>query len=351
MNSAKTNWFVGFDVHTKSIAICVLDASGDVVLRETIPSRRGALRGWLEKMPTSATAKFALEALAPARWVLLELLDRELEATLVHPYGVKLIVQSRKKSDRVDAFHLADLLRLGRLPASYVATPEERELRELVRHRADVRAAMTRCKNRIHAVLHEHDEHFEGSDVFGKGGRRWLAGLPLTGSTEIRVRQLLATIDHLAAQLAEMDKVIEAHVKAMPFFELLSTIPGVGPTLGAIIVAEAGDIRRFDAPGQFAAYAGLVPATWESGGSRTSGGITKQGNRLLRFALVEAAMHLCRWSGEIKARYTKLRRRIKKTKARVAIARRLAVTIWYMARSGEAFRFQERPAKETKAAA
>ena len=69
-----------------------------------------------------------------------------------------------------------------------------------------------------------------------------------------------------------MDKVIEAHVKAMPFFELLSTIPGVGATLGAIIVAEAGDIRRFDDPDQFAAYAGLVPATWESGGSRTSGG-------------------------------------------------------------------------------
>ena len=351
MSEAKANWFVGLDVHTKSIAICVLDATGKVIQRETIESRRRAWRGWLDRLPAGVAAKFALEALAPARWVLLEVLDRELEVTLVHPYGVKLIVQSRKKSDRIDAFQLADLLRLGRLPASYIATPEERELRALVRHRSDLRAAASANKNRIHAILQEHDEHFCGSDVFGKRGRRWLEGLDFPGGMGLCVRQLLATIDHYGAQIAEMDEAIEAHVKAMPFFELLLTIPGVGTTLGAMIVAEAGDIRRFKRPEEFAAYTGLVPSTWASGESRSSGGITKQGNRLLRFALVQAALQLCRWSGEIKERYGKLRRRIKRHKARVAIARRLAVTIWYMARSGEAFRYQERPAKESKSAA
>ena len=118
MSAAKTDWFVGLDVHTKSIAICVVDATGEVVQRQTIPSRRVAWTKWLNEIPAGVAAKFALEALAPSRWVLFELLDRELEATLVHPYGVKLIVQSRKKSDRVDAFQLADLLRLGRLPAA-----------------------------------------------------------------------------------------------------------------------------------------------------------------------------------------------------------------------------------------
>lgn len=348
---AGTVWFVGLDVHTQTIAICVVDATGKIVLRETVKSRRHAWREWMDsRVPEGVTARFALEALAPSRWVLLDILERDLEATLVHPYGVKLIVQSKKKSDRVDAYQLADLLRLGRLPEAYVATVEERELRVLVRHRSDLRASMTRSKNRVHAILHEHDEHCALTDVFGKGGRRWLASLRFEGGTKLRVDHLLAQIDQLATQVSAVDAAISARVKDEPLFELVSTIPGVGVTLGAIIRAEAGDIRRFKTADQFAAYTGLTPATWESGGSRTSGGITKQGNRLLRFALVEAALHVCRWSGEMKQRYTKLRRRIKKHKARVAIARRLAVAIWHMARTGEAFRFQERPAKADKAA-
>lgn len=352
MNVSNVTWFVGFDVHTQSIVICVVSATGVVLLREKIVARRSALKTWLDtRIPAGVTAKFALEALAPAKWVLLELLERDLEATLVHPYGVKLIVQSKKKSDRVDAFQLADLLRLGRLPAAYVATPEERELRELVRHRADLRSSMTQKKNRIHAILQENDEHFDGSDVFGKRGREWLEGVLFECSTRMRVRQLVELIDVLDGQLAEVDRAIATHVQEEPFFELLATIPGVGVILGAIIRAEAGDIRRFKTPHQFAAYTGLVPATWASADSRTSGGVTKQGNRLLRYALVQSALQLCRWSKEIKDRYTRLRKRIKKHKARIAIARRLAVTIWHMAQTGEAFRYQERPLKAKKTAA
>ena len=347
----KSTWFVGLDVHTKTIAICVVDAIGNVVLRETIASRRLAWREWLDgRIPEGVEVRFALEALGPSRWVLLELLEREHVAKLVHPYGVKLIVQSKKKSDRVDSFQLADLLRLNRLPESYIATAEERELRVLVRHRSDLRASMTRCKNRIHAVLHEHDEHCELTDVFGKGGRRWLARLRFEGGVKLRVGHLLEQIDQLEVQLKAADEAIAERVKDDSLLELISTIPGVGPTLGAIIRAEAGDIRRFKTAHQFAAYTGLTPATWESGGNRTTGGVTKQGSRLLRFALVEAALHLCRWSGEVKERYTKLRRRIKRHKARVAIARRLAVTIWHMAKTGEVFRYQTRPEKSKEKA-
>ena len=215
-----------------------------------------------------------------------------------------------------------------------------------MRHRADLQAQLVRSKNRITAMLQERDEHFEGSDVFGKRGRTWLARRPFEDAARLRVDQLLASIDLHAAQIAEVEDAIEKLVMHDPFVELLRTIPGVGPLLSATIRAEAGDLRRFERPEQFAAYVGLVPATWESGGSRTSGGITKQGNRLLRYAFVLAALHTCRWSAEWKSRYTRLRRRVKKHKARVAMARRLAVAVWHMARTGEAFRHRERPPKE-----
>ena len=337
--------YVGLDVHTQSIAVCIMNATGAVLERTTIESRRAALAKWIDKAAFGAETRFALEALSPARWVLAEMLRRELDATLVHPYGVRLIVQSRKKSDRIDAYQLADLLRLGRLPKAYIATPWEQELRDLVRHRADIQARATRAKNQIHAILQERDEHCSWSDLFGKSGRRWLKSRKFAASTKLRVDHLLEQIDQAKEQVAATDSAVEALIADDPFVELLQTIPGVGVTLASIIRAEAGDVRRFDRPEQFAAYVGLVPATWESGGSRTSGGITKQGNRLLRYAFGAAVLHTCRWSAEWKERYAKLRRRIKKHKARVAMARRLAVVVWYMARSGEAFRFQERPPK------
>ena len=342
--------FVGMDVHRETIAICVLDEGGvECRVKRTIASRRQALREWLAAyMDPAVPTRFALEALSPARWVVAELRAAGFDVVLVHPFGVRLIVQSKKKSDRVDARALADLLRLGRLPAAYIATPEEQALRALVRHRESLRAEMTSKKNRIHAILHCNDEHFEGSDVFGKRGRAWLAARAFPEDERFVVDQLLAGIDALERQIAEADERIAARVEDDPFVALLRTIPGVGPAIAPALRAEAGDVRRFERPEQFAAYTGLVPATWESGGSRTGGGITKKGNHVLRWALVYAALHVCRWSAEWKTRYTRLRRRIKKHKARVAMARRLAVAIWHMAKTGEVFRYRERPPKEPK---
>ena len=341
--------FVGMDVHTQTIRICGLDEAGREVIGATIPSRRAALTAWLAAHGGGpGETRFALEALSSATWVVRLLRENAQDVTLVHPGGVRLIVQSKKKSDKVDARALADLLRLGRLPAAYIATDEERALRGLVRHRDALRGEESSKKNRVHAILAQNDEHFEGSDVFGRRGRRWLATRVFSEEERFIVDQLLAGIDAVEAQIEETDERIAARVEEDPLVALLRTIPGVGPTLAPAIRAEAGDIRRFDRPEQFAAYCGLVPATWESGDKRTGGGITKQGNHILRWALVQATLLCCRWSAGWQARYVKLRRRVKRQKARIAMARRLAVAIWHMAKTGEVFRYRERPLKKEK---
>ncbi|MGH7295236.1 MAG: IS110 family transposase [Polyangiaceae bacterium] len=353
MSSESDTRFVGLDVHREVIAICMIDARGERMRlgSERIPSRRAALRAWLAKeVREPARTKFLLEALSPAFWVIDVLQEIGLDVTLADPRSVRLIAESKKKSDRVDAHALAQSLRLGAFRPAYIATRAERALRLLVRLRGDLRKTVTEAKNRVHSLLHMCDEHFEGSDVFGKGGRRWLGALALEEDVRFVLDMHLRTIDEGEEKIAVLDERIAASCAEDPDVALLRTIPGAGPAHAATIRAEAGDLRRFDTPGQFVSYCGLAPGTRESAGKQRDGAITKQGNADLRYAIVAVSMGAARWSKEWRDRYARLRRRIKKYKARIAMARRLAVAIWHMAQNGEVFRYQERPPREKSAA-
>lgn len=343
--------FVGLDVHREVIVIATVDARGEELRRgrARIASRREALRAWVAKeVDPKVPTRFLLEALSPAFWVIDVLQEAGLDVTLADPRSVRLIADSKKKSDRVDALALAQSLRMGAYRAAYIATPRERGLRLMVRLRGDLRRTVTEAKNRVHSLLHMSDEHFEGSDVFGKGGRRWLSTLTLDAEVRFVLDVHLRTIDECEAKIEAVDERIAASCEEDPLVALLRTIPGAGPVHAAAIRAEAGEIRRFDRPAQFVSYCGLAPGTRESAGKQRDGAITKQGNADLRFAVVQVSLGAARFSREWRDRYARLRRRIKKYKARIAMARRLAVVIWHMAQTGEAFRYRERPPREEK---
>jgi transposase len=161
------------------------------------------------------------------------------------------------------------------------------------------------------------------------------------------VDQELAQMDLLTEQLAVIDEHLELAMKASSFYALLRTIPGVGPRLGAAIALEFGDVRRFKSARAAACYTGLIPSTYQSGEKCLGGRITKQGNSTLRWALVQAALLLCRLDDGAKRQYTRLRNRLKRPKARVAMARHLAVAIWHMAKTGEVYRACKSPPTST----
>ena len=159
------------------------------------------------------------------------------------------------------------------------------------------------------------------------------------------VDQELEQIDLLTRQVKQLEPQLAAAVESLPLYTLARTTPGIGPQLGAAIALEFGDMSRFKTAKAAASYSGLIPATFQSGESRRGGRITREGNSVLRWALVQAVMQLVRLDPGAKQRYVRLRNRIKRYKARVAMARQLAVVLWHMARTGEAYRRGEAPVK------
>ena len=208
---------------------------------------------------------------------------------LAHPLGVKAFEYRRVKNDVRDAVDLADLLRMGRLPEAWIAPPATRELRELVRHRAKLVGLRSHCKAEVHAVLAKCGIQVLMSDLFGVEGTELLDRLDAAGP--------VCGPDRVAAAAASRSWTSRstcspawsaAGWSSDPGYVAVQQIPGIGPVLAAVFVAEVGDVSRFSTAPQLACWAGLTPKHHESDTHVHRGRITKQGSRLVRWAAVES---------------------------------------------------------------
>ena len=232
-----------------------------------------------------------------------------------------------------DAADLADLLRMGRLPEAWIAPPAVRELRELVRHRAKLVAWRSGLKASVHAVLAEQGVHLPVSDVFGVGGRQLLAKAPLDGAYRLRVNALVRLIDALGFEIQAVSGPLRVALAGDPGFRAVQAVPGVGPVLAAIFVAEIGDVHRFTSAAHLASWAGLTPRHRESDTVVRRGPITKQGSTLVRWAAVEAA-HGADHAGWPSEKRSSIAARRGRNIATVAVARKLLTLVYYGLRDG-----------------
>ena len=215
---------------------------------------------------------------------------------LAHPLGVKAFEYRRVKNDERDAKDLADLLRMGRLPEAWIAPPATRELRELVRHRAKLVGLRSHCKAEVHAVLAKCGVPMSLNDLFGVAGTevldRLVDGGRLPGPYVARVRSLRRVIEDLDFEIDLFAGIVRGRLALDPGYLAVQQIPGIGPVLGAVFVAEVGDVTRFNTAAQLACWAGLTPKHRESDTHVHRGRITKQGSRLVRWAAVESVQLL-----------------------------------------------------------
>lgn len=163
------------------------------------------------------------------------------------------------KNDQRDAEDLADLYRLGRLAEAWVAPPETRELRELVRYRAKLVALRSGLKAQVHAVLAKEGVQVPVTDVFGKAGRAFLDDVPLASAYRARIESLRGLIGMIDREVAIFERDIHGELIGLPGYEAIQQIAGVGPVLAAIFCAEIGDVGRFSSPHQLTSWAGLTP--------------------------------------------------------------------------------------------
>ena len=196
------------------------------------------------------------------------------------------------KNDLRDAADLADLLRMGRLPEAWIAPPATRELRELVRHRAKLVSIRSRCKAQVHAVLAKCGVAVPMSDLFGVAGTDLLDRLELPAAYAARIASLRRIMDLLDFEIDVFARLAHGRLARDPGYTAVQTIPGIGPILGAVLVAEIGDIHRFTTPEKLTCWAGMTPLHRESDTTIRRGRITKQGSRLVRWAAVESVQRL-----------------------------------------------------------
>jgi transposase len=322
---------VGIDLHRRRSVIVRMDLAGQRLDSVRIDNDPMAFAAQIAK--AGEHPQVVLEATYGWYWAADVLADCGAQVHLAHPLGVKGFAYRRVKNDVRDAADLADLLRMGRLPEGWIAPPQVRELREIVRHRAKLVAWRSGLKASVHAVLAKQGLHPQVTDLFGVGGRQWLSTAPLDASYRLRVNALLRLIDAIDFELRAVAGPLRVALADHAGFRAVQKVPGVGPVLAAIFVAEIGDVTRFAGPAHLASWAGLTPKHRESDTVVRRGPITKQGSTLVRWAAVEAAQG-ARNAGWLDQTRTRIAERRGRNIATVAVARKLLTYVYYGLRDG-----------------
>ena len=324
--------YVGVDLHRRRSQVVVLDRDGQVVSSVNVDNREPAelVAAVLEG---GEGCGVVIEAAWGWYWIADLLADAGFQVHLAHPLGVAGYQNRRVKNDERDAILLADLLRMGSLPEAWIAPPQLRELRELVRYRRKLSQLRAGLKSQVHAVLGKEGVIPLLTELWGPAGTEWLDSLELGDVYRDRVVSLRRLIDHYDREIQRLDRTIHSWLRDDVGYREIQRLAGVGPVFAAIFIAEIGDVTRFKSPKQLCSWVGLTPRHRESDETVKRGPITKQGSSLVRWAAVEA---VARYQGgpPIRDAYCRIAETRGNKSARVAAARRLLILVYYGLRDG-----------------
>lgn len=328
--------FVGIDLHLHRSVIAGLDEGGNELGWVRIDNDPKALVREVRKAGGRG-CPVAVEATYGWYWAVDALSAAKFEVHLAHPYGMKAMrKRKRVKTDTRDAYELANLLRLGSLPEAYIAPPELRELRELVRHRRQLVKVATAVKAGVRALLAKHNIRLPATDLDGDTATGLMDALQLPGAYATRLaaqrRLLLVLADEIAATEVELARRLKDH----PGYRRLLGVKGIGPVLAAVFVAEIGDVTRFPNAAALSCWAGITPRHYESDKTVRRGHISKEGATLVRWAAVEAVQRNCEPAiRDVRDRIIARRGNQARNTAKVAAGRAMLEAVYYVLRDGE----------------
>jgi transposase len=299
------------------------------------------MRSWLARQPAGTAV--AMEGGFGWQWVADLVAESGLEPHLGHPPAIKALAKGEPKSDRRDADRLARFWLEHKFPRAYLAPPELRLIRERIRYRMALVRLRTGVKNRVQAILHRHGLLHPYSDLFGMGGRAWLAEQALPDASRTVLDGWLSLIDEIGRQLAAVEDWMRNNLVEDTIVRWLRTIPGIGLILSHVIRAEIGELERFDGRRRLTSYAGLAPLSDDSADRHGQRHISEHCNHALRWALIEAASNVLRRK-DCPQRLRRLHQRltlggrVNKAQAKVALARELCGLVYIVWKKGEAYR-------------
>jgi len=324
---------IGADYHPGFQQIAFVDTDTGELQERRLEHREEAEKFYRDLGAQGASVRVGMEASGHARWFERLLTELRFELWIGDAAEIRTKRVRKQKTDRQDAQLILRLLLEDRFPQIWVPSGENRDLRQLLWHRHRMVQARTRIMNQVQAVALNEGLRCK-KRLWRDAGREQLESFRLSPWASRRRRDLLELLDRLTPTIAELTAAIEREVEKCPEAQRLQTHPGVGALTALAFVLIIGRADRFQCGKQIASYLGLVPLEDSSGQRRRLGHITKQGNSLLRFLLVEAAQVTVRSDQEWRSKYFHLALRRGRKIAKVAMARRLAVRLYWMWRKG-----------------
>jgi transposase len=324
---------IGCDYHPSFEQIAFVDSETGELEEKRLQHREEAEKFYRDQAAQGMKVRVGMEASGHAHWFERLLAELQLELWIGDATVIRAKRGRKPKTDRQDAQHILKLMLKDDFPKIWVPSWENRDLRQLLWHRHRMVQARTRLMNQLQAVALNEGLCCK-KKLWREKGRKQLEAIGLAPWASRRREDLLQLLDELNPTIAKLTEAIDQEVEKSAEARRLMTHPGVGPLTSLAFVLIIGRAERFQCGKQIAAYLGLVPLEDSSGERRRLGHITKQGNSLLRFLLVEAAQVTARSLPEWRSKYVHLTMRRGRKIAKVAMARKLAVRMYWMLRKG-----------------
>jgi len=308
----------------------MLDTTTGEVVKMTLTHEGNNVREFYSTLPRPV--RVGIEATGSMQWLVNRMEDLGIECQVGNPAVIRAAEPRKQKHDRRDADLILTLLVENRFPAIWLPSKELQDLRALLRHRHQWVRMRTRIQNALQAIALANGLR-RGPSLWSRDGQNTIASLPLAPHTAHRRSELQAMYAKFETDIEELNQRVEEQAGQRSGARLLMTHPGVGPITALATDVFLGDPRRFTDGKALASYVGIIPREYSSGGRQKFGGLSKQGNPLLRFLWGEAGTHAVRRDPELQRFYR--RKLVQKGlgKARVAVARKLGIRLWIMLRN------------------
>jgi transposase len=322
---------IGCDYQTRFQQIAMVDTSTGEMTERRLEHANGEARKFYGSLP--GPARVGMEATFNAQWFERLLAEYHHELWVGDAAKIRAAEVRKQKTDARDALHILDLILQGKFPKIWIPSCEERDLRQMLRHRNKLVRFRTSIQNQLPALAMGQGL-CRKSQLWTKRGRQELEGLGLDPWASRRRQELLEWLDQLHPSIEEFDRAVEKEAASRPEAVLLMEQPGVGPVTALAFVLTVGPVERFRNSRKLVSYLGLNPSEDSSGGRQRLGAISKQGNSLMRHLLIEAAQAAARYDPELRRDYQRLKfRRGISGVAKVALARKLAVRLYWKLRA------------------
>lgn len=337
-------YYMGIDHHKQFSHMTILDEEGLVIKADRVLNKRRKVEDFLFNLRDEEL--IAVIESGRTTYTMVDLLeDLGVKVKIAHPLQVKAIAQAEIKTDKRDSRILAHLLRSGLIPEVWRRSESNRLAQRVLRHRMSYVRMQTQMKNQIRVLLSKQSEEIRemadlGKVLFSKSGMDRLRKIVLPGKDKNILEALLRTLEHIRGEIKRSDGLIKELYTRSQQAQWIITVPGFGMFFSVLVATEIADIERFSSDAKLHSYAGLIPSTHISGQRSYHGRLVHQGNKWLRWAVVEAVWPAVRADCRISMIYQRISKKKGANAAKITIARRLLTIIYRMLKEGRIYEYK-----------